>query len=62
MPPKRKRRPTTPGEYSDPLSNYDAPEYGDELERALTQDAVGDMEITPIAAVPSTMSIAFTSR
>jgi len=55
MPPKRKRRQTEPGTFSDPLSDYSEPEYADELERALAEDALTDMDITPFEAVPPTI-------
>jgi len=57
MPPKRKRRQTEPGTFSDPLSDYSEPEYADELERALAEDALTDMDITPFEAVPPTMLV-----
>ena len=51
MPPKRKRRGTEPGSFTDPLSNYDPPQYADELEQALAEDQVADMEIRPFVAI-----------
>ena len=49
---KRKRRPTQPGDFEDPLSNYDPPVYADELERALSEATVGTMRIRPFTTVP----------
>lgn len=54
---KRKRRPTDAGDYEDPLSNYDEPEFDDDLERALAEDEVGKMTITPMSTVDPSMSI-----
>lgn len=52
---KRKRRNTDAADYEDPLKNYDAPEFDDDLERALAEDEVGKMTITPMSTIdPST--------
>lgn len=37
---RRKRREADPEEFQDPLSNYDTPEYEDELDRSLAEDTV----------------------
>ena len=55
---KRKRRPTQPGEFEDPLSNYDPPQYSDDLERMLAEETVEVMNIRPFATVPCDSSIA----
>ncbi len=47
----RKRNPVKPGEFEDPLSNYDPPPYEDELERALCETHIKDMRITPVYSV-----------
>jgi CBS domain-containing protein len=38
---RRTRREPTPGEFHDPLSNYDPPVYADDLEKSLMEDPVG---------------------
>lgn len=47
----RKRNPVEPGEFEDPLSNYDPPQYADELERVLCETKVSQMPMTPVASV-----------
>jgi CBS domain-containing protein len=47
----RKRNPVEPGEFEDPLSNYDPQEYADELERVLCETEISQMPITPMACV-----------
>ena len=42
---KRKRRQTPPGDFQDPLSNYDEPEFDDQLERSLMQDVISEVMI-----------------
>ena len=54
---KRKRRPVPPGEFEDPLSNYDPPPYRDELERSLGEATVGQMQITPFTTVESDTTV-----
>lgn len=49
----RKRNPVEPGEFEDPLSNYDPPHYADELERVLCETEVSRMPMTPVASVGS---------
>jgi len=53
----RKRNPVEPGEFEDPLSNYDPPKYSDDLERVLYEDEVSGMRITPVYCVEPTMAI-----
>ncbi len=47
----RRRNPVEPGEFEDPLSNYDPPQYEDELERVLCEDEISHMQITPVSCV-----------
>ena len=47
----RKRNPVEPGEFEDPLSNYDSPVHADELERVLCETEVSQMPITPLAYI-----------
>ena len=54
---RRKRRKAEPGEFQDPLSNYNPPEYDDNLERALTEATVGDMQITPFMEVSADTTV-----
>jgi CBS domain-containing protein len=54
---RRKRRPTPPGEFVDPLSKYDPPEYADKLERSLSEDAVTAIKHTPMATLPPDVSV-----
>lgn len=39
------------GEFKDPLSNYDEPDYADSLERSLAEDEVGVMKAQPFTAL-----------
>lgn len=54
---KRERRQPEPGEFEDPLSNYDGPAYADEFERSLSEDALTVMDIHPFLAVRAEQSI-----
>jgi len=47
----RKRNPVEPGEFEDPIHNYDPPSYADELERVLCDTEVAQMRIQPLACV-----------
>ncbi len=47
----RKRNPVEPGDFEDPLSNYDPPAYADELERVLCATEVSQMPIRPLAYI-----------
>lgn len=47
----RKRNPVEPGEFQDPLSNYNPPHYADELERVLCATEVSQMMIAPVACI-----------
>ncbi len=53
----RKRNPVTPGEFEDPLNNYDPPMYQDELERLLCETEVKSMRITPVHCVSKEMTV-----
>ncbi len=53
----RKRNPVEPGEFEDPLSNYDPPEYSDELERVLCEEEVSQIRITPVYCVQPEMKV-----
>jgi CBS domain-containing protein len=55
---KRPRRQPEPGEFQDPLSNYDQPRYDDGLERSLCQDKIAKViKIEPYERVDSTMTV-----
>jgi CBS domain-containing protein len=47
-----------PDEFQDPLSNYEPRVYADELEAALAEQTVGDMQIRPYAEVSPTTTVA----
>lgn len=47
----RKRNPVEPGEFEDPIHNYDPPAYADEMERVLCETEVQQMRIQPLACV-----------
>ncbi len=53
----RKRNPVEPGEFEDPLSNYDPPKFADELERVLCETEVAQMPIRPLAFVEKDASV-----
>lgn len=48
---RRKRRAPEPGEYRDPLSNYDPPPYADDMERLLCEDTAAAIALRPMARV-----------
>jgi hypothetical protein len=48
---KSRRNYPLPDEFEDPLSNYEPRVYADELEEALVERTVGDMQIRPYAEV-----------
>jgi CBS domain-containing protein len=54
---RRERRPTEAGEYQDPLKNYDPPVYADELERALCDESLAALTVTPFLVVGPTTPI-----
>lgn len=53
----RKRNPVEPGEFEDPLSNYDPPQYSDELQRVLCDEELTRVRITPVHSVPPDMKV-----
>jgi len=54
---RRKRRTTDAGDYSDPLKDYSAPEYADELERSLVEDEIHQLKTTPFDTISPDMSV-----
>ena len=48
---RRKRRPTQPGDFDDPLSNYEGPEYADALEGAIAEESMSAIKSTPFTSV-----------
>ncbi len=48
---RRHRRTPPPGEFEDPLQNYDGPDFADDFERSLCEDIAGDLALTPCHAV-----------
>jgi CBS domain-containing protein len=48
---KRERRQPDPGEFEDPLSNYDPRQFEDQLEHSLSDDKVTAIEHRPFLAV-----------
>lgn len=54
---RRKRRSAPPGDFSDPLSNYEQPAYVDDFERALTEDEVSQLQHQPFMAVPPSTTV-----
>ncbi len=54
---RRQRREPTPGEFQDPLSNYETPAYADDLERSLIEDRVTVIQSNPFMQVQSSTTI-----
>jgi CBS domain-containing protein len=54
---RRERRPVEPGEFQDPLENYDQPEYADVFERSLSEDTVQQVDSAPFTAVDQTTTV-----
>jgi len=54
---RRERREAEPGEYSDPLKNYDPPEYADDLERALCDETLAAIKTKPFETIPPDMTV-----
>jgi CBS domain-containing protein len=48
---QRERRGPEPGEFRDPLKNYEPPEYGDEFERSLCEDTIDVIDRRPYTSV-----------
>jgi CBS domain-containing protein len=54
---KRERRSPEPGDFVDPLSNYDPPTYADAFEKSLCEDEIGRLELRPFAKVEGHTSV-----
>ncbi|MBI1336829.1 MAG: CBS domain-containing protein [Phycisphaera sp.] len=54
---KRKRRDAPPGDFQDPLSNYDPPIYADDMEKSLCEDSILDLKTTPFRTVSPDMKV-----
>ncbi len=54
---RRERRKPEPGEFEDPLSNFDGPAYEDEFERSLSEDQAVAIEHRPFLAVMADQTI-----
>jgi CBS domain-containing protein len=50
MRPKRGAK-SSDQEFNDPLSNYDGPDYADELERTIAEESVSVMQTTPFDTI-----------
>ena len=48
---RRKRRDTDAGDFSDPLKDYSAADYTDDLERSLSEDEIKSLQITPFDTI-----------
>jgi CBS domain-containing protein len=49
--PRRQRRQPPPGEFSDPLKDYSATEYADDMERAIMEGTMSDVQIAPFGTL-----------
>lgn len=55
---KRVRREPTPGKFEDPLSNYNEPDFDDELEKSLLQDEISKvMTYKPFKTIASDATV-----
>lgn len=54
---RRKRQDVQSSEFKDPLENYDAPVYEDNLERAVAEICLSEMEITPVVTVTAEWTV-----
>ena len=54
---KRKRRQPVQNEFSDPLKDYNAPDYEDNFEQSLLEDTIDAIKPDPITQVPPDTSI-----
>lgn len=54
---RRRRRIAPPGDFEDPLSNYDPQEFEDGMERAICDAMLTDMQTTPFHVYKSDMTI-----
>ncbi len=59
---RRKRRKSTEGSFSDPLSDYSPPEFDDSLEEALCDNDMTAMDFTPMVTVNLETSVAKTMQ
>ena len=55
--PKRTPLDGAADEFKDPLSNYDQPEFADDLERILATGTIAELRSTPLTTVPATTTI-----
>ena len=55
---KRERRGPEPGEFEDPLSNYDPQEFEDDFERSLMEDSVTSIPVKGYLKLPQTATVA----
>jgi len=56
MRPKRQSQSVEPG-FDDPLKNYDAPEYADDLESALAEESMAAIKCQPFSSVKPTETV-----
>ena len=49
--------PSDPGEFTDPLENYEPKQYADALEKALAEHTVADMQHKPYVSIPPEMPV-----
>ena len=54
---QRERRGPEPGEFKDPLKNYDPPAHADDFERSLCEDSVAVIEHRPYLSVAPTTPV-----
>lgn len=54
---RRQRREAESGEFRDPLNNFDAPVYSDELEKSLCEESLLAMRTRPVTVVPPEMTV-----
>lgn len=59
---RRERQEPEPGEFKDPLKNYDPPQYADDFEKSLCEDSVCVIEHEPYTAVTGQTPIRQTLR
>jgi CBS domain-containing protein len=54
---QRERRGPEPGEFQDPLKNYEPPQYADDFERSLCEDTLAVIEHRPCVSVPPALPV-----
>lgn len=59
---RRKRKDTQSGEFNDPLKDYSAPSYEDDMERALCEDRVDAIQIKPFVTLDANTTVEQTLR